>query len=167
MMSPVLLQSPLPSPTHRGKVRETYDLGDGRLLIVATDRISAFDAVLPNGIPDKGAVLSQMAAFWFQLTDRVVPNHFIRLADGTAGDDLPFELPPELLRSQHHRQEGAAPRRRVHRPGLPDGLGVGRVPGDRPGLRYARPAGHGGVGAVPGAPVHADDQGRGRGTTRT
>jgi phosphoribosylaminoimidazole-succinocarboxamide synthase len=72
-------------------------LGDGRLLIVATDRISAFDVVLPNGIPDKGAVLSQMSAFWFQLTDAVVPNHFIRLADGSEADDLPFDLPREML----------------------------------------------------------------------
>jgi phosphoribosylaminoimidazole-succinocarboxamide synthase len=78
-------------------VRDTYDLGDGRLLIVASDRISAFDVVLPNGIPDKGAVLSQMAAFWFQLTDAVVPNHLIRLADGSEADELPFELPHELL----------------------------------------------------------------------
>jgi phosphoribosylaminoimidazole-succinocarboxamide synthase len=77
-------------------VRETYDLGDGRLLIVATDRISAYDVILPNGIPDKGAVLTQMAAFWFDLTAPVVPNHFIRVADGTAADELPFELPPEL-----------------------------------------------------------------------
>jgi phosphoribosylaminoimidazole-succinocarboxamide synthase len=96
MMSPVLLESPLPKPTYRGKVRETYDLGDGRLLIVASDRISAFDVVLPTGIPDKGAVLTQMAAFWFDLTAAVVPNHFIRIADGTAADNLPFELPPEL-----------------------------------------------------------------------
>src|SRR5688572_24839966 len=93
----VLLESPLPNRTHRGKVRDTYDLGDGRLLIVATDRISAFDAILPNGIPDKGAILTQMAAFWFELTDAVVPNHLIRLADGTDADHLPFELPPELL----------------------------------------------------------------------
>ena len=82
---------------HRGKVRDTYDLGDGRLLIVATDRISAFDVVLPDGIPEKGAVLTQMAAFWFQLTDAVVPNHFIRLADGSDADELPFTLPRELL----------------------------------------------------------------------
>ena len=83
-------------PTHRGKVRDIYDIGDGRLLIVATDRISAYDVVLPNGIPDKGAVLTQMAAFWFDLTAPVVPNHFIRVADGTTADELPFELPPEL-----------------------------------------------------------------------
>jgi phosphoribosylaminoimidazole-succinocarboxamide synthase len=96
-MTSVLIDSPLPSKTYRGKVRDTYDLGDGRLLIVATDRISAFDVVLPNGIPDKGGVLSQMSAFWFQLTDAVVPNHFIRLADGSEADELPFDLPRELL----------------------------------------------------------------------
>ena len=92
----VLLQTPLPNASHRGKVRDLYDLGD-RLLIVATDRISAFDVVLPNGVPGKGAVLTQLAAFWFERTDAVVPNHFLRLADGSADDDLPFELPPELI----------------------------------------------------------------------
>jgi len=96
-MTAILLESPLPNRTHRGKVRDTYDLGDGRLLIVATDRISAFDVVLPTGIPDKGAILTQMSAFWFQLTQDVVPNHFLRLADGSDADELPFELPRELL----------------------------------------------------------------------
>jgi phosphoribosylaminoimidazole-succinocarboxamide synthase len=91
-----LLQSSLPNPTYKGKVRETYDLGE-RMLIVATDRISAFDVVLPTGIPGKGAVLTQMAAWWFERTANVVPNHFIRLADGTSADDLPFELPKELI----------------------------------------------------------------------
>jgi len=67
------------------------------MLIVATDRISAYDAILPTGIPDKGKVLSQMSAWWFQRTSQVVPNHFIRLADGTADDELPFALPPELI----------------------------------------------------------------------
>jgi phosphoribosylaminoimidazole-succinocarboxamide synthase len=92
----VLFESPLPNRTYRGKVRDTYDLGD-RLLIVATDRISAFDVVLPTPIPDKGKVLSQMSAWWFQRTSDVVPNHFLRLADGTAADELPFELPPDLI----------------------------------------------------------------------
>jgi phosphoribosylaminoimidazole-succinocarboxamide synthase len=96
MTTAPLLDTPLPNRSHRGKVRDTYDLGDGRLLIVATDRISAFDLVLPNGIPDKGAVLTQMSAYWFQLTDQVVPNHLIRLADGSEADNLPFALPPEL-----------------------------------------------------------------------
>ncbi len=95
-MAQALLESPIPNPTYRGKVRDTYDLGD-RLLIVATDRISVFDAVLPTAIPGKGRVLSQMAAWWFDRTKNVVPNHFIRIADGTAADELPFDLPPELL----------------------------------------------------------------------
>jgi phosphoribosylaminoimidazole-succinocarboxamide synthase len=93
---PVLLDSPLPNRTYRGKVRDTYDLGD-RLLIVATDRISAFDVVLPTGIPDKGKVLSQMSAWWFDRTKDVVPNHFLRLADGSAADELPFALPADLI----------------------------------------------------------------------
>src|SRR6478672_20879 len=92
----VLLQTDLPNLMHRGKVRDTYDLGDGRLLMVATDRLSAFDVILPNGIPDKGAVLTQLSAFWFEKTVSVVPNHFIRLADGTLDDNLPFTLPPEF-----------------------------------------------------------------------
>jgi len=62
----------------RGKVRDIYDLGD-RLLIVATDRISAFDVVMPNPIPDKGRVLTQLSKFWFDLTKDIVPNHIISL----------------------------------------------------------------------------------------
>ncbi len=60
----------------RGKVRDIYDLGD-RLLIVATDRISAFDVVMPNPIPDKGRVLTQLSKFWFDLTKEIVANHII------------------------------------------------------------------------------------------
>jgi phosphoribosylaminoimidazole-succinocarboxamide synthase len=65
----------------RGKVRDIYDL-DSQLLIVATDRISAFDVVMPNGIPDKGRVLTQMSLFWFELTQDIVENHLIT-ADAT------------------------------------------------------------------------------------
>jgi phosphoribosylaminoimidazole-succinocarboxamide synthase len=64
-------------PRRKGKVRDVFDLGGGRLLIVATDRISAFDWVLPTGIPDKGRVLNGLSAFWFDLLD--VPNHLISL----------------------------------------------------------------------------------------
>jgi phosphoribosylaminoimidazole-succinocarboxamide synthase len=64
----------------RGKVRDTYDLGD-RLLIVATDRISAGDVVLPCGIPDKGLVLNQLSAFWFDRTRNIIPNHLIEVID--------------------------------------------------------------------------------------
>ena len=77
-------------------MRDTYDLGD-RLLMVATDRISAFDVVLPNGIPDKGRVLTQLSAFWFDLTSDVVPNHFLRLIDSTEVEGVPFAIPPELI----------------------------------------------------------------------
>jgi phosphoribosylaminoimidazole-succinocarboxamide synthase len=60
----------------RGKVRDVYDLGD-RLLIIATDRISAFDVVLPTGIPDKGVVLTQLSLFWFEMLADVVPHHLL------------------------------------------------------------------------------------------
>jgi phosphoribosylaminoimidazole-succinocarboxamide synthase len=95
-MTSVLLESALPNLAHRGKVRDLYDLGD-RLLIVATDRVSAFDVVLPTGIPGKGAVLTQLSAFWFERTESVLPNHFLRLADGSAADELPFALPEDLI----------------------------------------------------------------------
>jgi len=80
----------------KGKVRETYNLGDC-LLMVATDRMSAFDVVLPNGIPDKGAVLTQLSVFWFELTHDIVPNHFLRLVDSTEIEEVPFPIPPELV----------------------------------------------------------------------
>ena len=64
-MQPALLQTNLPFPKRQGKVRDVYDLGD-RLLIVSTDRISAFDWVMPNGIPDKGRILNQLSLFWFR-----------------------------------------------------------------------------------------------------
>jgi phosphoribosylaminoimidazole-succinocarboxamide synthase len=74
---PVLLKADLPLPLFgRGKVRDTYDLGD-ILLIVATDRISAFDVILPCGIPDKGLILNRLSAFWFELTRHLVPNHLV------------------------------------------------------------------------------------------
>ena len=64
------------TPSHRGKVRDLYDLGD-EFLIISTDRISAFDVVLPNGIPDKGRVLTGLSKFWFNHTESVVKNHLI------------------------------------------------------------------------------------------
>jgi phosphoribosylaminoimidazole-succinocarboxamide synthase len=77
----VLINTNLPLPLfRRGKVRDVYDLGD-RLLIVSTDRISAFDVVLPCGIPDKGRVLNQLSTFWFQKTAHILPNHLIKIVD--------------------------------------------------------------------------------------
>jgi phosphoribosylaminoimidazole-succinocarboxamide synthase len=65
------------TPVARGKVRDIYDLGD-KLLIVATDRLSAFDVILPTPIPDKGRVLTQLSLFWFNLLKDVIPNHVLR-----------------------------------------------------------------------------------------
>ena len=77
----VLLNSELALPVFvKGKVRDTYDLGK-QLLIVATDRLSAFDVVLPCGIPDKGRVLNQISAYWFNETKNIVPNHVIELVN--------------------------------------------------------------------------------------
>src|SRR5579864_9428533 len=75
----------------RGKVRDTYALQDGTLLMVATDRISAFDVVLPTPIPDKGRVLTQMSLRWFDLTQHIVPNHILP----SQGDALPEGVPGE------------------------------------------------------------------------
>ena len=87
-----LLTTELPFPVRRGKVRDVYDLGD-RLLLVATDRISAFDWVMPNGIPDKGHILTQISAFWFELLG--VPNHVISQDLGTLV--LPAGIDREIL----------------------------------------------------------------------
>ena len=77
---------------HRGKVREMYDLGDD-LLMVASDRISTYDAVHPTPIPDKGKVLTGLSVLWFGLTEDIVPNHMISATDG-----VPAELRGRALR---------------------------------------------------------------------
>lgn len=92
MDSTVVLQTEISGlSVRRGKVRDVYDLGD-RILLVGTDRISAFDWVMPNGIPDKGKVLTQIAAFWFELLGE--PNHLI------ATDVDQMDLPPQVERAQ-------------------------------------------------------------------
>lgn len=80
-----------------GKVREVYDL-DNRLFMVASDRISAFDCVLPTGIPDKGRVLNQFSAWWFAKTEHIIPNHMI----STRMEDFPKEVQDkgEVLRGR-------------------------------------------------------------------
>jgi phosphoribosylaminoimidazole-succinocarboxamide synthase len=74
------------TPLARGKVRDIYDLGD-RLLIVATDRLSAFDVVMPTPIPDKGRVLTQLSLFWFNLLQDVIPNHVLSATEFPAPFD--------------------------------------------------------------------------------
>ena len=86
---PAVMETDLPLKLFaRGKVRDTYELGADRLLMVATDRISAFDHVLPNGIPDRGKVLTQLSIFWFSQTHAFQENH---LVSGMV-PDLPLEL---------------------------------------------------------------------------
>ncbi len=100
----VLMNTNLPLPLfRRGKVRDVYDLGD-KLLIVSTDRISAFDVVLPCGIPDKGKVLNQLSSFWFKKTAHILPNHLIKIIDSNAVlnevknlSSQPGELPASLI----------------------------------------------------------------------
>jgi phosphoribosylaminoimidazole-succinocarboxamide synthase len=79
-----------------GKVRDTYQLPDGDLLMVASDRISTYDVVHPTLIPDKGKVLTGLSALWFSLTDSIVPNHLLSLTDG-----VPAELRGRAMRVRH------------------------------------------------------------------
>jgi phosphoribosylaminoimidazole-succinocarboxamide synthase len=86
--------TPAPRLRARGKVRDVYDAGDDRLLLVASDRISAFDVVLPDPIPDKGRVLTGLSSFWFDRTADLVPNHVVS-ADPSAFPP-PFAREPAL-----------------------------------------------------------------------
>ncbi len=91
-----ILSTSLPLPLQsRGKVRDTYELSNDELVMVATDRISAFDVVLPSPIPDKGRVLTQLSLFWFTQTKHIVPNHL-------AGD---HRLPDRVLAGQPDLQD--------------------------------------------------------------
>jgi phosphoribosylaminoimidazole-succinocarboxamide synthase len=87
-VSRVLRETKFPGvvPSARGKVRDIYDLGD-KLLIVATDRLSAFDVILPTPIPDKGRVLTQISLFWFNLLKDVIPNHVLTATEFPAPFD--------------------------------------------------------------------------------
>ncbi len=83
-LSSAVFETNLPGLLYRGKVRDTYDLGDDRLLMVASDRISAFDVVMDQPIPGKGVILTQMSSFWFDVIDHVMPNHVIATASDEA-----------------------------------------------------------------------------------
>jgi phosphoribosylaminoimidazole-succinocarboxamide synthase len=138
-----LLHTALPGlpPPRVGKVREVYDLGD-ELLIVATDRISAFDVVMANGIPDKGRILNQMSAYWFEKLGSVCPHHIISTDDSVIASRMSTSQPELAGRStlakkakpltiecvargyiagslyKEYRSEGGA----VHGLNLPEGL---------------------------------------------
>ena len=96
-MTNVVTHTDLPAPMMRGKVRDTYDLGDN-LLIVATDRISALDLVLPTGIPRKGETLTWLSAWWFERIGEVVPHHFLAVITAENAEELvPFPVPDNCL----------------------------------------------------------------------
>jgi phosphoribosylaminoimidazole-succinocarboxamide synthase len=99
MSQPALTRIDLPgiAKFKSGKVREVYDLGD-QVLFIASDRISAFDCILPDGIPDKGAVLNRISAWWFQRLSGIVPNHMIT----TRPEEFPAAVRPyaEILRDR-------------------------------------------------------------------
>ena len=84
-------ESSYPNLIYRGKVRDTHDIGNNKYLMVSTDRISAYDVVLPNVVPGKGSVLNQISSFWFAKTEHIVNNHFIEL--GIDSNDLELEYP--------------------------------------------------------------------------
>ncbi|MCX8051282.1 MAG: phosphoribosylaminoimidazolesuccinocarboxamide synthase [Chlorobi bacterium] len=87
--APAVVRVELPLPlVHRGKVRDVFAVGTDRLLIVATDRVSAYDVVMDDPVPGKGIVLTQLSAFWFERTRHIAPNHLI----STRTEDFPPEL---------------------------------------------------------------------------
>ncbi len=110
------------TPAKQGKVRDIFDLGD-QLLIVATDRLSAFDVVLPDGIPNKGKVLTQISAFWFDQMADSVKNHVV--ATDVQKFPEPFRSAPEVFggRSMLVKKNETA-FRGMYRPGIPFGFGM-------------------------------------------
>ena len=127
-----------------GKVRELYALDDERLLLVASDRISTFDVILPTEIPDKGRVLTGLSAFWFARTREIVPNHLLALRDDG--------------RSLECRRLEMLPVEVVVR-GYLSGSGWKDYRGDRVGLRARAPRRARRVGPAAGADRHPGDEG--------
>ena len=137
-------------------MRDIYDLGD-RLLLVSTDRISAFDWVLPTAIPDKGRVLTQIAAFWFELLGE--PNHLITT------DVETMDLPPGADRGHAGRPLDPLPQDggradRVRGPRLSGRFGLEGISAQRHGLRHPAAAGPDRERPAAGADLHARHQGR-------
>ena len=147
----------------RGKVRDVYDLGD-RLLLVSTDRISAFDWVLPTAIPDKGRVLTQIAAFWFELLGE--PNHLITT------DVEQMGLPPgadlrHVGRPLDARPQDGSRADRVRGARVSGRFGLEGIPAERHGLRHPTAGRPDREQPLAGTDLHPRDQGRRRATTRT
>ena len=129
------------TPVKEGKVREIYDIGD-KLIMVATDRISAFDVILKNKIVKKGTVLTQMSRFWFDLTKDIIPNHMISVDV----NDMPAYFRQE-------RFDGNSMMCRNHRQRL------GQLQKGRHRLRYFAPRGTSGMRQAARAHLHAQHEG--------
>ena len=140
---------------YSGKVRDLYEAGDGRLLMVATDRVSVFDVVLPDLIPDKGRVLTAISSFWFDRVADLLPNHVISVdpADFPDGARPDADGRAMLVRRTEPGADG------VHRPRLPVRQRVEGVPGagHGPGPDDAGRDARGRAAARDG--LHADDEG--------
>src|SRR5438876_8996812 len=98
MSEPSLLSTNIPgAKVRRGKVRDVYDLGE-RVLLVASDRISAFDVVMPSGIPGKGRMLTALSRFWFERFANLIPHHLIRIIEDEA--QPPFDKHLDQIRGR-------------------------------------------------------------------
>ncbi len=96
-MDEAVYKTNLPNLTpYRGKIRDVYNFGEEVMLIVSTDRVSAFDVVMPNALPGKGIILNSMSAFWFRTLREIVPNHMISLASDK--DTLTSGILPDLIK---------------------------------------------------------------------
>ena len=147
---------------NQGKVRDIYSFPEdpGVLLIVATDRISAFDYVLGSGIPDKGKVLTQLSAFWFGETSDIVANHM----RSTRPEDFPAAATshtPTLCAAGRCSSRKTEPfRDRMRRARLSLRFGLEGISADRIGLRHQAAGRPARIGPAAGADFHAGDQGR-------
>src|SRR5699024_169385 len=137
---------------YSGKVRDLYVPDDGAqdlILVVASDRIIAYDHVLPTPIPDKGAVLTALSLWWFEQLSPLVPNHVVSL-------DVPEQVAGRAMVCRTGDVPGGVRGSRI-----PDRLRVGGVPGHRRRLRGRTARGTTGGRPAPRADLHPGDQGRG------
>ncbi len=156
------LESAVSKKIHQGKVRDIYDVDADHLLIVTTDRLSAFDVVLPDPIPFKGEVLTQISAFWFEKTRHMVANHLtqLRLEDV---DRRPRGARATGGRSMVVKKLTALPIEAVVR-GYSDRLGLQGLQAARFGVRHRIAAGIANGGSAAGAHVHSGFEGARRPT---
>ena len=139
-----------------GKVREIFDLGDA-LLLVATDRLSAFDVILPDGIPGKGIILTQMSNWWFERTAGLIPNHLLPDQPGEFArrglHDRDLQLRSMIVRKLK------PPHHRVRSPRLSHRQRLALLSEIRPGLRHSAPRRTQPGRPAPPAHFHPHDQG--------